>query len=117
MKSIPDPDYDSYTVSLDELKQKTFKTKVKQVCRIPYKNFAVSRSECNIIIAQNLLKAKDIIKSADLVNSPDTIKILETQLSLLEKTLIFYCIHIMQAFTFIAGRRYVPDPHPNAFKA
>ena len=89
MKRIPDPDYDSYVVSLDELKERTFKTRVKQVCRIPYKNFAVSRQECNTIIEQNLQKARNMIKSPDLDHSPDTIHILEAQLLSLEKYRLF----------------------------
>ena len=57
MKSIPDPEYDSYAVSMVDLKEGSFKDSTKKICRIPYKRFAVTKEECDIVINQNLQKA------------------------------------------------------------
>lgn len=105
MKSIPDPEYNSYTVSLDELKQKSYKAKVKQICRIPYRNFAKTRSECNTIISQNLQKAHKIINQTGSSLSTDTADILAAQLSLLEgnRQLYVLCTCIF----------FIPDYNPH----
>src|SRR5690606_34418543 len=58
MKNIPDPDYNSYTVSMDELRSKTYKQRVNSENRNrDYSKFAVNRMECNIVIQQNIDKA------------------------------------------------------------
>ena len=61
MKSIPDPDYDAYTVSLDELRDGTYKQRVNEESRgHSYSKFAVNRRECSTVIQQNLEKAQRI---------------------------------------------------------
>ena len=65
MKSIPDPDYNSYSVSMTELKEGNFKDRTKKICRIPYKRFAATKAECNIVINQNLQKAQILTQDSD----------------------------------------------------
>lgn len=58
MKSIPDPDYNSYTVSMQELKEKTYKSRVqKESWHHDYRKFAQTREECTTVIVQNIKKA------------------------------------------------------------
>jgi hypothetical protein len=58
MKAIPDNEYNSYSVSLNELLEGTYKQKVNQVNRNhDYTKFAVTRAECSIVIKQNIDKA------------------------------------------------------------
>lgn len=58
MKSIPDKNYDSYTVSIDELRDKRYKDRVRMESRgHDYSKFAVDKNECDIIIRQNYNKA------------------------------------------------------------
>jgi hypothetical protein len=58
MKSIPDKDYNNYTVSLCELAKGTYKKRVNKENRNHnYSKFAVTREECNTVIQQNIDKA------------------------------------------------------------
>jgi hypothetical protein len=58
MKDIPDMDYNSYTASLDELRQHMYKQRVNRENRNhDYTKFAVTRAECNAVIKQNIEKA------------------------------------------------------------
>ena len=58
MKSIPDPEYYTYTASLQELKDKLYKARVQKENRNhDYSKFARTREECNVIIRQNIEKA------------------------------------------------------------
>ncbi len=58
MKSIPDKDYDSYTASIDELRNKRYKDRVRMESRgHDYSKFAVDKNECDIVIRQNYRKA------------------------------------------------------------
>ena len=101
MRTIPDPDFDSYCVTMEELSQRTYKSRVKQLCRIPYKSFATSKQQYDIIISQNLNKAAMIngMETASLIPF-DTSATLAKQLSCLQDyeklyvlcTCIFYII-------------------------
>ena len=86
MRSIPDPNYDSYSASITELKNGTYKKRVNEENRDrDYKKFASDRDESNIVIKQNVKKAYDMIsKKCDYTVSPDNGEILEKQLVDLE---------------------------------
>jgi len=58
MKSIPDEEYDSYTVSMDELIAKSYKQRVNRENRNhDYSKFAINKRECNVVIHQNINKS------------------------------------------------------------
>lgn len=86
MKSIPDKDYPSYVATMQELKAHCYKSRVAAESRDhDYTKFAVTKSECNIVIKQNIEKAWSIIKSdyisADTAkNLPDLSDVLNVQL-------------------------------------
>ena len=55
MASIPDPNYDNYDASIEELKSHKYKKRVQQeTVYHEYRKFASSRSECSIVIKQNI---------------------------------------------------------------
>ena len=63
MKSIPDDDYWSYTATMQELSNHIYKSRVAAENRNhDYSKFAVDKSECNIVIKQNIEKAWKIVK-------------------------------------------------------
>ena len=112
MKSIPDPDYDSYQVTKEELKEGNFKKRTKQICRIPYKRFAVTKEECDIVILQNLQKAHNLTQTDEPLTQPSMLDILQAQLqSFMEHemlyvlcTCVFYIIDFnpsLVSFTYI----------------
>lgn len=82
MKDIPDKDYVSYTVTIDELKAGTYKQRVNCENRNhDYSKFAIDKKECNIVIKQNIEKAYRIIdKECDFAEVPDSRDILYNQL-------------------------------------
>ena len=86
MKDIPDDMYMSYTVTMDELKEGTYKQRVNHENRNhDYTKFAVDKNECNIVIKQNIEKAYAIIRQAcDYNNTPDNGLILQKQLDELQ---------------------------------
>lgn len=96
MKSIPDEDYNNYVATIDELKNKLYKTRVaKENRNHDYRKFAVNKEECSTIIRQNIEKAKLI------ANSIETGDILEAQLDLLS---IQELISVLCTCAF-----YIPD--------
>lgn len=105
MKSIPDPDYFVYTVNFRDLNSSKYKQAVKHICRIPYKRFAESKEECDIIIYMNLQKAGLLINSpnstnisadseqiSNLIRFTDTAQILESQLNALQQKNILHAL-------------------------
>lgn len=89
MKSIPDQNYNDYTVSLSELSQRTYKQRVNLENRNhDYSKFAFSREECNIVIRQNIDKAWNISEMETLhieeYSLPELVEVLRMQLSKLE---------------------------------
>jgi hypothetical protein len=90
MKSIPDAEYNSYIVSMDELLQKTYKQRVNSENRNrDYSKFAVNKTECNIVIRQNIDKAWELSQIQRIVDGielalPDPVEILQKQLSKME---------------------------------
>lgn len=62
MASIPDPAYDSYYATLDELALGTYKARVNRENRNhDYRKFAVEKEECSIVIDQNIKKANKLV--------------------------------------------------------
>lgn len=104
MKDIPDMDYNSYTASLDELRQHMYKQRVNRENRNhDYTKFAVTRAECNSVIKQNLEKAwllTDTTHSINDAEPPDSGDILKAQLRNMEErqfisvlcTCVFYIV-------------------------
>ncbi len=90
MKNIPDKDYSSYTVSIDELKNKTYKSRVNKENRNHnYSKFAVNKAECDIVINQNIDKAWLVSEEERVVDDleillPDSVDILKSQLKFME---------------------------------
>ncbi len=62
MKDIPDHDYNSYVATLDELKDKSFKSRVNSENRNgDYRKFGATKEECSSVIKQNIEKACKIV--------------------------------------------------------
>ena len=82
MVSIPDPDFDSYYATLDELFAGEYKARVNRENRNhDYRKFAVTKEECNAVIAQHISKARKLVDGdfgVDLL--PTQIQILAAQL-------------------------------------
>lgn len=101
MRSIPDQEYNSYAVTMDELKAGTYKGRVNAENRNgDYAKFAINRVECNEVILQNINKGWRIsenqyidINFDDELHLPDSLKILNSQLSKIkkEKLLLVLC--------------------------
>lgn len=84
MKSIPDVDYNSYTVTFDELREHLYKGRVNSENRNhDYGKFAVDRVECSTVIRQNIDKAQIIAEDNITLPYPDLLEILQKQTSLL----------------------------------
>ena len=94
MTDIPDEDYPSYVVSMDELKEKRYKKRVNLENRNhDYTKFAINRAECNIVIKQNIEKANMLIgKQSDRDAYNDDLKILSRQLLELERNKRIYVL-------------------------
>ena len=87
MACIPDPNFDSYYASMDELLAHKYKSRVCQESRNhDYRKFATSREECNIVIRQNMSKAWRVSGGeAKLEDQPPAqIKVLNAQLEYIE---------------------------------
>lgn len=87
MRSIPDPEYNNYTVSLLELKNKEYKMRVQKENRNhDYQKFAKSREECSIVIRQNIEKSHLITENnmmgvLDLVEDMDIFNVQAKKIS------------------------------------
>jgi len=92
MKSIPDPDFLNYTVSMEELISRAYKSLVKQTCRIPYSKFAATKEACSQVISQNLQKAEMILRQSKNPHPTDTRMIWAAQLSLLQHHGLLYVL-------------------------
>lgn len=83
MASIPDPNFDSYHSTLNELFAGEYKARVNRENRNhDYRKFAITREECNIVIGQNMSKAWRLIggdSRTDLL--PTQIEMLAAQLN------------------------------------
>lgn len=94
MKSIPDPEYNTYTTSLQELKGKLYKARVQKENRNhDYRKFAQTREECDVIIRQNIEKAWFITgNKAEVFSIPVFTDILEAQVNMIQKEELVYVL-------------------------
>jgi hypothetical protein len=87
MKSIPDAEYNNYTVSLDELRAGTYKARVNAENRNrDYSKYAVNKNECDLVISQNIEKAWLLIGTVDKlckVQPPNASYVLKSQLDMI----------------------------------
>ena len=110
MKSIPDPEYDSYTVSLEELTNHTYKGRVNRENRNhDYRKFGVGKKENDIVIRQNIAKAWRIAKSGvsdpPPITPPGAKDVLRQQLEMLSTMNI---LSVLCTCVF-----YIADYNPN----
>lgn len=109
MRSIPDADYDGYMATMDELKHKLYKRRVNAETRNhDYRKFAINRTECSIVIRQNIEKAAGMIENkpkSDTIAVPDGIAVLKKQLQMLSEQ---EKIAVLCTCAF-----YIPDYNPN----
>ena len=99
MSSIPDENYNSYTVTIKELQDHTYKQRVNAENRNhDYAKFATTREECNIVISQNIEKGFKIQNKDIIERFPNTTKILEEQLNLLGSFKMVYVLCICVFF-------------------
>jgi hypothetical protein len=91
MKSIPDPEYDERTATLNELRGHTYKQRVNAENRNhDYSKYAVTREECSIVIRQNIEKEWHILAVSPDDILPDVGLILNKQLDMLrEKEMVY----------------------------
>lgn len=106
MKSIPDSDYPSYIVTMDELRRKEYKTRVNRENRNhDYSKFAVDRSECNTVISQNIEKSWLVIgKTAHGELLPNASDVLRAQLQQIKDQ--------QQLSVLCTCAFYIPDYNP-----
>lgn len=85
MATIPDPKFDSYYATLDELCAGEYKARVNRENRNhDYRKFATSREESNLVILQNIDKAQRLTGSEPMdCLLPQQKKVLDTQLEYL----------------------------------
>lgn len=111
MGSIPDPNYAGYTVTMDELRQKAYKERVRRENRNrDFRKFAINRQECNIVIRQNLEKGFMLTQGSfpTDIKLPNTSDILAKQLELICQT---DSLSVLCTCAF-----YIPDYNPNLLK-
>lgn len=102
MKSIPDDEYMLRITTKEELKSGGYKKRVHaETIGSDYKKFAANRTECNIVIKQNLEKAFHIIgMKLSNIETPSLNEIIEFQTNIYEKenwlyvlcTCVFYIV-------------------------
>lgn len=110
MKSIPDPDYNSYKAEFSELKKGTYKQRVNKENRNhDYTKFAINKEECNIVIRQNIEKAYNIINQECTYEiTPDGYKVLQVQINELQNN--------ESVFVLCTCVFYIADYNPNFIK-
>jgi len=88
MLTIPDEQYNNRFVTLEELRAGSYKMRVHRENRNhDYTKFAINRSECNIVIQQNIDKARNLTQEESISDIPNQVQILTAQLT-----------YLMQAF-------------------
>ncbi len=110
MKTIPDYDYNTYFATKEELSGGNYKTRVNRENRNhDYRKFAVNKSECDIVIRQNIEKAFLMLNSYNGERNgsiaPDGVDILKAQMKLYESTM---CVFVLCTCVF-----YIVDYNPN----
>jgi hypothetical protein len=100
MISLPDENYNSRKVDLNELINKTYKSRVHQESFTSFGTFATAKRECDIVILQNLSKAYSILgqeKSWDQINIENfkdlsLFEVLHAQLDILRDESLLYIL-------------------------
>ena len=91
MKDIPDAAYDSYTATLEELRNHKYKERVNRENRNhDYSKFATTKEECSTVIKQNIDKAWLLAETERVVDGivhilPDAGAVLKAQLKKMEE--------------------------------
>ena len=86
MKDIPDPEYNTYIATMEELRNGHYKERVNAENRNhDQRKFAVNKEECNTVIRQNIEKACWLVtgvclREAPILGAPDGVQILQEQL-------------------------------------
>ena len=110
MASIPDPDFDSYHATLDELIAGEYKARVNRENRNhDYRKFAATKQECNIVIGQNMSKAWRLVGSdpgCDLL--PTQVEMLAAQLNSVQKD---SRVAVLSTCAF-----FIPEYNPNLIR-
>lgn len=109
MKSIPDPDYDTYFATLDELKKGGYKTRVNVENRNHnQRKFAANKTECNLVTMQNIAKSHLLVGDGHteyVLPLPETLDILYAQLALLS--------HQQQVSVLCTCVFFIPEYNPD----
>ena len=107
MASIPDPNFDSYYATLDELTSGEYKARVNRENRDhDYRKFATRKEECDTVIMQNINKAWRLIgnnRGNNLI--PAKIEILNAQLNHIQSA---NKVAVLSTCTF-----FIPEYNPN----
>ena len=91
MKNIPDEEYNTYTATMEELKNHKYKVRVNLENRNHnYAKFAATKEECTTVIVQNIEKSWLLAATERIVNGvvqllPDSVDVLKAQLRKLEE--------------------------------
>lgn len=93
MRSIPDPAFDTYCATLEELRCGTYKQRVNQENRNhDYRKFAATRDEMNSVIRQNLEKAQRLSKMpADVIPCQSDVFRAQSQMMELKSLVAVLC--------------------------
>ncbi len=106
MTNIPDAEYISRTVGMEELKGKTYKSRVN--CESKgrnYRKFIANRDDCNTVILQNIGKARYLLEEA-IEPSPiwielNYLELLERQLDFLQSDYLYVlCTCVMYVYDY-----------------
>lgn len=106
MASIPDEHYDEYYATLEELAAGNYKSRVNCENRNrDYRKFAVNKTECSIVIRQNIQKAYRLINSmGEQETLPEQKQVLNAQLGLLNQ---FEKVAVLSTCPF-----FIPEYNP-----
>lgn len=105
MGSIPDPQFDTYCATLQELCDGTYKQRVNRENRNhDYRKFAVTRYEMSAVIRQNLAKARRLsnMPQNEIPSQSDVFKV-QSQIMALEKRVAVLCTCIFFIPEYNAG--------------
>ena len=111
MKDIPDAAYDSYTATLEELRNRKYKERVNRENRNhDYSKFATTKEECSTVIRQNIDKAWLLAETERVVDGivqilPDAGAVLKAQLKKMEEEQL---VSVLCTCVF-----YIADYNPN----
>ena len=111
MKDIPDEAYNTYTATLEELRNRKYKERVNRENRNhDYTKFATTKDECTTVIKQNIDKAWLLSETERVVDRiaqilPDSTSLLKAQLKKMEEEQL---VSVLCTCVF-----YIADYNPN----